>query len=800
MKKNISINISGIIFHIEEDAYERLRDYLGSINQYFSSFDDSLEIIADIESRIAEIFLAKLNENKQVINKEDVDDLITTMGSIKDFQAVEDQAIGDDESYDSDNQNQWKDTSSKRLYRDEKRKILSGVCAGIAHYFKIDPLWVRLIFLILFFGSYGTILLVYIIMWIVVPSNLDLSDDKKIKKMYRNPEDKVLGGVAGGIAKYFGVDVAVIRLLFVISIFLGGTGLIAYVILWIILPEARTITDKVQMQGDPVTLSNIESNIKKSLKVKDGEEENIFVKILLFPFRLIATIISGIGKALGPVMLFLVDFIRVAFGIGMVMVGLCCTFAVVVCAGILFGVVSSGLWESGFLVGDVGFPVELISDTIPVFTSVAAFFMAIVPCIVFILLGISLVAKRIIFNATVGWSLFAAFIICGIILSVNIPAIVYKFREDGTHKVTQAYDLGNKTAVLTMKEVGMEDYDVTRLTLRGHDESEYKLVQEFESQGSSRRNAIENAQMVSYNVAFEEDSILVFDSNIKFKDDAIFRAQRLDMTLYIPYNKPFQMSENLHHIIYNTIYRSGYRVWDMPNNTWVFTEEGLQCVTCDKVIDEDDDDNEVISMRGDGKSLNFSDFNDLDIASAFVVNINNGRDHRVVVKGEDRFIDKLNIYQDGDKLYVNYDEYNMSDFVKSRDAVTVNITMPELEDLELTGAAKLYINGFKQREMSFTLTGASFVKAHDIKVDNMKIELTGASEMQLQGSAYELTADITGASHLNAYEFEVQRARVEAHGASSARVNVSEQLDIEETLASSVKYKGNAKVKRERWF
>ncbi len=798
MKKNISINISGIIFHIEEDAYERLRDYLGSINQYFSSFDDSLEIIADIESRIAEIFLAKLNENKQVINKDDVEELITTMGSIKDFQAIEEQSVDGDESYTEDDQNQWKDTSSKRLYRDEKRKILGGVCAGVAHYFKIDPLWIRLIFLILLFGSYGSILLVYVIMWIVIPNNLDLSEDKKIKKMYRNPEDKVLGGVASGVAKYFGVDVAVIRLLFVISIFLGGTGLIAYVILWIILPEARTITEKVQMQGDPVTLSNIESNIKKSLKVNEGEEENIFIKILLFPFRLIATIISGLGKALGPVMLFLVDFIRVVFGIALVIAGLSCTFSVVVCAGILFGIVSSGLWESGFLVGDVGFPVDLISDSIPVFTSVAAFLLALVPCIVFILLGISLVAKRIIFNATVGWSLFAAFILCGIVLSVNIPAIVYKFREDGTHRVTQIYDLGNKTAILTMKEVGMEDYDVTRLTLRGHDEPDFKLVQEFESQGSSRRSAIENAQMVTYNVALQDDSVFVFDSNIKFKDNAVFRAQRLDMTLYIPYNKPFQMSENLHHIIYNTIYRSGYRVWDMPNNTWIFTAEGLKCVTCDK--DFTDDDSDIVLSTENGKKLDFSNFRDLDIASAFIINISNGKDYQVVVSGDDRFVDRLDIYQDGDKLHIDYEDYDLTDFANSRDDVKVNIIMPELNDLDLTGAAKLYINGFRQREMSLTLTGASFVKAHDIDVDNISIDLTGASEMQIQGTAEDMTADISGASHLSAYDFVVQRARIEAHGASSARVNVNERLDIEETLASSVKYKGNAQVKRERWF
>ena len=91
MKKNISINISGIIFHIEEDGYERLKEYLESINKYFSSFDGSSEIIADIESRIAEIFLSKLNEEKQVITFDDVTSLIATMGGIQDFQAVEEE-------------------------------------------------------------------------------------------------------------------------------------------------------------------------------------------------------------------------------------------------------------------------------------------------------------------------------------------------------------------------------------------------------------------------------------------------------------------------------------------------------------------------------------------------------------------------------------------------------------------------------------------------------------------------------------------------------------------------------------
>src|SRR6188768_790638 len=132
MKKNISINISGIIFHIEEDGYETLRKYLDSITKYFSSFEDSSEIMADIEGRIAEIFLSKLNEGKQVITAEDVNFLIATMGSVSDFKAAEEQGTAGESA-----KQEYKQTSSnahasnKKLFRDQNRKILGGVCAGL---------------------------------------------------------------------------------------------------------------------------------------------------------------------------------------------------------------------------------------------------------------------------------------------------------------------------------------------------------------------------------------------------------------------------------------------------------------------------------------------------------------------------------------------------------------------------------------------------------------------------------------------------------------------------------------------
>lgn len=291
MKKTVSINIGGAIFHLEEDGYHKLRNYLDSVNSYFSSFEDRKEIMADMENRIAEIFLKKPADGHRTISVEDVEELIATMGTTRDFDATI--------------ENEPMPRASKKLYRDARRKMLGGVASGIAHYLSIDPLWVRLLILVLFFnvlflGISGGALLAYVILWIVMPESAHLTEDKKIKKLFRDPDSRVLGGVASGIAQYFGADVAVIRLLFLILAFFGMIGIILYIMFWIITPEALTVAEKMQMQGGPVTLSDIEDKVKQNLNVKEGE--NGPIKILLFPFRLMAMIVNGLEKALSSIL------------------------------------------------------------------------------------------------------------------------------------------------------------------------------------------------------------------------------------------------------------------------------------------------------------------------------------------------------------------------------------------------------------------------------------------------------------------------------------------------------------------
>lgn len=781
MKKNISINISGIIFHIEEDGYESLKKYLDSVNKYFSAFEDSSEILADIESRIAEIFLSKLNESKQVITSEDVKNLIATMGSVHDFKAAEEQDFVQPESRAEDTHRQsgqpYSAQADKKFVRDQKRKVLGGVCAGLGNYFNVDPVWIRLLFAFLTL-AYGVILVVYLVLWIVIPGSYDLDEPQVTKKLYRDPEKKVLGGVSAGMAAYFGMDVVIVRILFVILTVFGGIGLIAYIVMWMVLPEAKSITDKMQMQGEPVTLSNIESNIKKGLDAKEGEE-NVFVKILLFPFRLIGLIITGLGKILLPV----AEVLRVAIGIVIAFIGLTLVVSMLFAFGIFLGLFT---FQSAWLMGwqDLSFPIQEFTRAIPTFTITMAFIGSLIPGIVILLLGISAIANRVVFNATTGWFLFILFFVCAVILSATVPKIVMNFKEDGEHKIETVYDLAGKTAVLKIRETGLDDYDVTSLSLKGYEGKTLKLVQYFEAQGRTRQEAANNAQMIDYTVQ-QQDSVLTFDSNIQFREDAVFRAQRLKMTLYIPYNYPFVLDDNTWRLL------SQYIEYENRNgNTWVITTDGwLKCTTCESYSEQKWENND--STAHDQYGL--EDFKELELNGLLDVTITRGSTYAVEWTGRDREKEKYKIYTSGNTLVVDYEDDRRINWKRNPlklEEMSIRITMPELERMEVSGAGKVRFTDFTEDNMEIEASGAVEVRG-DANVRDLIINLNGASALILRGEGNSMDARISGASQLSAYDYRVRDADVRTSGASKAKVFVTRRLEMREGIASKITYKGN---------
>jgi len=795
MKKNISINISGIIFHIEEDGYDILRKYLDSINAYFSSFEDNSEILADIESRIAELFLSKLSEGKQVITKDDVNSLINTMGSVSDFKAAEEQenaGVSSNASSKERKSYSKQSTTSKKLYRDKKRKILGGICAGLAHYFNIDPVWPRLLFALLVLGSYGGLLLVYIILWILLPVSDEL-EESDVKKMFRDPEKKVIGGVASGVAVFFGTDVTLVRVLFVIFTVVGGIGFLTYIILWIALPEAKSITEKMQMQGEPVTLSNIESTVKKGLNEKESEEESILAKIILFPFRLIAVIINGLAKILGPIFSMSVEILRVGFGVLITMIGIVLLFSLFFSAGAALGIFSMGpelFWWNSDITG-LGLPVEAIRNTFPLWVLLTGFILSIIPALFLILLGISAIAKRIIFKPIIGWSLFVLFFLCLAILSFKVPQTVYAFREEGTFRQEEQYPTDGKTLVFKINQVGLDDYDVASLRIIGQDEDNVRIVKRFEAQGPTREAAIENAQMVTYQI-LRDDSVYTFDSNLSFKDNASFRAQRIDIDVYVPYNRDMVIDGDLWELIDN--YGRHYYRDSNKNNTWMMTESGLECMTCEGYGSSK-------SLNKSGNQTDLRDFESIELSGLFDVRIEKGDNYSVVIEGSDNQKEHYNLYTENKTLVIDYDNNNDRFFWKNKlledDKITINITMPHLRDLDVKGAGKLKFRNFEESDVEIKLSGAVVADGR-LDANTLDIDITGASFLDLEGRGTLMEVKITGASGLRAYQYEVDRAIVEAKGASSAKVYVNESLEINQSFASNVSHRGDARVTKNR--
>ena len=200
MNKTVNINLAGIFFHIDEDAYLKLQRYLEAIKRSFTDSQGRSEIISDIEARIAELFTERVQFDKQVIGVKLVDEVIAIMGQPEDY-LVDDEIFEDGPTA----SHTYKSQPSKKLYRDTDNSYIAGVSSGLGHYLGIDAVWVRLLWILLTLGSGGTFILVYILFWVLVPEATTTSEklimtgepvnisniEKKIKKGFEDVSETV---------------------------------------------------------------------------------------------------------------------------------------------------------------------------------------------------------------------------------------------------------------------------------------------------------------------------------------------------------------------------------------------------------------------------------------------------------------------------------------------------------------------------------------------------------------------------------------------------------------------------------
>ena len=294
MKKVININFQGRILPIEEMAYENLKQYIESLRTYFEQEEGKDEIINDIECRVAELCEDRLKKGAVCITEHDIDLIITSIGRPADFEAQDGfeantTANAGTNQAQSNTQNADGQTYQKRLYRDEQNKVLGGVCAGIANYLNLDPIIIRILWILLF----GISFFAYLLLWIAVPSTSVKEVGGIRKRLFRDLDKKVIGGVCAGMSKYFGVKVSIVRALFLLPTILLITNwnhfhlfqfwefddfnnffdvtfmpgaIFVYIILWLVLPEARTSADKLEMMGEKVDINSIKNAIQTDLE------------------------------------------------------------------------------------------------------------------------------------------------------------------------------------------------------------------------------------------------------------------------------------------------------------------------------------------------------------------------------------------------------------------------------------------------------------------------------------------------------------------------------------------------------
>lgn len=198
MNKTVNINLGGMFFHIDEDAYQKLTRYFDAIKRSLSNSSGHDEIIKDIEMRVSELLHDKQKTDKYVIGLKDVDEVIAVMGQPEDY-------IIEDDFKEANTAYSTASRRTKKLYRDREKGMIGGVSAGLGHYFGVDAVWIRIVLILLVFAGFGTGILAYIILWIVTPEAVTTSEklemtgepvtisniEKKVREEFENVSDKI---------------------------------------------------------------------------------------------------------------------------------------------------------------------------------------------------------------------------------------------------------------------------------------------------------------------------------------------------------------------------------------------------------------------------------------------------------------------------------------------------------------------------------------------------------------------------------------------------------------------------------
>jgi len=470
MKKTVSVNIKGINFLIEEDAYELLQDYLDRLQRNLKNEEGSHEIFEDVELRIAELASSKLSDSKTVIELEDIKSILAALGEPEDF--IEEEEGQQSESFDQRTSNE---NTEKRLFRDTDTAVIAGVCAGIANFFKIDVVFIRALFIVIFFFA--------------------------------------------------------------------GFGIPVYIIMWIIVPKAKTTIDRLRMKGKPITVDSMREEVEGAAeRLKHGSKK--FADRIRKGDGYSDTVSRG------------ARFISVFVGLGFVFFGL--MFLVLF---IIFGLGSTEIvpvhGEYGFLsAAEFG---ELVLSNVADYNLFWwGAFIGISSGILFALLTGSMLIFRL-YNKWAKFSLLALFlmgltggIICGIVGArtgrdffsegegermvgsvksmelVVIPHLEETTSRDGFHVKSDNdgfWELNKESIIM----------DHIKFKYVRSNDSLFHIRQKFQARSYSNKTAVLKSENIRHNAQLSGDSLMI-DTKFKFPRKDKLRDQGVEIIIEIPEN------------------------------------------------------------------------------------------------------------------------------------------------------------------------------------------------------------------------------------------------------------------------